>query len=226
MTRALQRERVKRVCEYDGAVFYVEAFRLRRSPCHWCSRNCWHKSTRTGEERQCAICGSTFYVGRSALGHRQSRWCSTKCSRIQQRKGLVRECRTCGKTFYVQRGHLKKSVGNGFYCSTRCTGPHKAELKRGIYFIGGIYRLYGANWNTQRALARERDAHTCQDCGLVRKKPSLHVHHIEARRSFGEDFERANRLENLVTLCPRCHAKREHIFAKPSNRQASQNTEA
>ncbi len=49
--------------------------------------------------------------------------------------------------------------------------------------------------------ARERDNHICQDCG---KAPGLffgQVHHIDKNRD-------NNVLENLVTLCTKCHGER------------------
>jgi 5-methylcytosine-specific restriction endonuclease McrA len=49
---------------------------------------------------------------------------------------------------------------------------------------------------------------------------ALHVHHIERKESFrdknGElDYERANRVENLITLCNKCHGRWEGIPLRP-----------
>ncbi|MFB6247703.1 MAG: group II intron maturase-specific domain-containing protein [Salinibacter sp.] len=56
--------------------------------------------------------------------------------------------------------------------------------------------------------ARLRDGNECQakgcDAGGMNKK-SLPVHHIRRRRSEDDD-----RLENMVTLCRRCHRKHHH----------------
>ena len=52
----------------------------------------------------------------------------------------------------------------------------------------------------QRADAIERDKGVCQDCGAA---GSSEVHHITHRAKGGSD-----ELENLITLCPTCHAKR------------------
>ncbi len=67
---------------------------------------------------------------------------------------------------------------------------------------------YGSNWEEQKRLARQRDQYRCQLCGVLEKDKAHHVHHKTPFRSFLDPFE-ANRLENLITLCPSCHRKLE-----------------
>ncbi len=67
---------------------------------------------------------------------------------------------------------------------------------------------YGPNWETQNRLARTRDQNTCQNCGAHGAGVILHVHHKIPFRQW-PSYEQANRLENLVTLCPVCHRKAE-----------------
>jgi DEAD/DEAH box helicase domain-containing protein len=69
---------------------------------------------------------------------------------------------------------------------------------------------YGPNWQKQRMAARERDNHTCQNCGLPENGRFHDVHHKIPFRAF-EHFAEANRLENLVTLCPTCHRRAEVV---------------
>lgn len=69
---------------------------------------------------------------------------------------------------------------------------------------------YGSNWEQQRNLARARDNYTCQVCGLSEGRFQHHVHHKTPFRQF-TSFQPANRLENLITLCPACHRKAEGI---------------
>jgi DEAD/DEAH box helicase domain-containing protein len=71
---------------------------------------------------------------------------------------------------------------------------------------------YGPNWPTQRDAARARDGHRCRQCGAPEREDRHHdVHHITPFRAFGyipganDGYELANRLENLITLCPTCH---------------------
>ncbi len=63
---------------------------------------------------------------------------------------------------------------------------------------------YGPNWEDQRLAARQRDGFTCQHCGKRETYQEHHVHHKTPFRRF-ESFQQANRLENLITLCPSCH---------------------
>ena len=76
------------------------------------------------------------------------------------------------------------------------------------------YLYYGPNWPAQRKRALERDNHQCQtpDCEfnaethLDRFGCGLAVHHIIPLRSYIDergniDYERANALRNLVTVC-------------------------
>ncbi len=67
---------------------------------------------------------------------------------------------------------------------------------------------YGAAWPQARDAARARDRYTCQSCGLVEDGRSHDVHHKVPFRSFDSAAE-ANRLENLMTLCPACHRRAE-----------------
>lgn len=74
---------------------------------------------------------------------------------------------------------------------------------------------YGPNWRAQRKKALERDGYTCQKCGKKadphRWWKKVHVHHKRKIRLHYDgrtgkiDYENANRLSNLVTLCKRCH---------------------
>jgi DEAD/DEAH box helicase domain-containing protein len=81
---------------------------------------------------------------------------------------------------------------------------------------------YGPNWPEQRKAARARDGFRCQGCGSVELPGHEHdVHHKIPFRSFVADplrreglpaheaWQVANRLENLVTLCPGCHRRAE-----------------
>ncbi len=75
---------------------------------------------------------------------------------------------------------------------------------------------YGPDWVAQRDQARARDKHRCRRCGAPEREGKGHdVHHITPFRAFGyvpgsNDLHRvANRLENLMTLCPSCHQQAE-----------------
>ena len=68
---------------------------------------------------------------------------------------------------------------------------------------------YGPGWNRLREAVRRRDGYRCQVCGTVEISGRQHdVHHKVPFRSHGA-VEDANRMENLITLCPACHRKVE-----------------
>ncbi len=75
---------------------------------------------------------------------------------------------------------------------------------------------YGPNWSAQRDAARQRDGNRCRTCGLPERNGRQHdVHHIRPFREFGyipgenEAYIQANVLDNLLTLCTRCHRRAE-----------------
>jgi len=87
------------------------------------------------------------------------------------------------------------------------------------------WREYGDNWEEQRQKALERDNYTCQtpDCEWTQEAHreeftrGLHVHHIRPLSAFGDvenevNFERANRLDNLITVCVEHH----HLWERAS----------
>lgn len=86
---------------------------------------------------------------------------------------------------------------------------------------------HGPNWYRQRKLALERNGCVCQMPGCPidhethRKRwdRDLSVHHITPLGTYIDsdvvlDYERANRLENLIKLCQHHYQKREQ-FAPP-----------
>jgi DEAD/DEAH box helicase domain-containing protein len=87
---------------------------------------------------------------------------------------------------------------------------------------------YGPDWPLIRVAVRTRDGFRCQVCGAPEAGREHDVHHKIPFRAFmrervatASDFnaqrsetlhygiERANRLDNLITLCPTCHHKAE-----------------
>jgi len=80
----------------------------------------------------------------------------------------------------------------------------KAHNWRGGVSSAAELHLHGWEWRLRRQECYERDSRTCQDCGATPKPPQrLNAHHLISRDRGGSD-----ELENLVTLCVRCHQKR------------------
>ncbi|MBV6396591.1 MAG: hypothetical protein HFACDABA_02191 [Anaerolineales bacterium] len=67
---------------------------------------------------------------------------------------------------------------------------------------------YGPDWASIRERVRARDGFRCQMCGLPENERQHDVHHKIPFRQFASHME-ANRLDNLITLCPSCHRKAE-----------------
>jgi DEAD/DEAH box helicase domain-containing protein len=68
---------------------------------------------------------------------------------------------------------------------------------------------YGPGWNRLRDSVRKRDGYRCQVCGTVESENRQHdVHHKIPFRQF-RSLAEANRMDDLVTLCPACHHKAE-----------------
>lgn len=67
---------------------------------------------------------------------------------------------------------------------------------------------YGKDWPRLREAVRARDGYACQVCGLPENGRQHEVHHKQPFRQFASSAE-ANRMNNLVTLCPACHRKAE-----------------
>jgi DEAD/DEAH box helicase domain-containing protein len=67
---------------------------------------------------------------------------------------------------------------------------------------------YGPDWEAQKQRARHRDGYRCQLCGEPESGRAHHVHHKIPFRAFSTAVE-ANKLTNLITLCPRCHRRAE-----------------
>ncbi len=75
---------------------------------------------------------------------------------------------------------------------------------------------YGPDWLQVRDAVLERDERRCRRCGALERSGRSHeVHHIRPFREFGyvpgenRNDREANRLDNLITLCPACHHRAE-----------------
>lgn len=182
----------------------------------------------------CAWCGSTI----SATPHRHESherlFCNSQCHARWMSEYRVAEacpawdggdveliCEQCGKVYEVAEYLTEKSK----YCSVECTAEARSENYSGVdapRWDGGWVEYYGPNWRTQRERARKRDGMECRYCGMgddehvVEYGCKLPVHHIQPVRSFKpfdtlEDYESANRLPNLITLCIPHHREAERV---------------
>jgi len=65
-------------------------------------------------------------------------------------------------------------------------------------------------WSMIRNEVLKRDNYICQICGYI-GNTKLHVHHILKRKNGGTDH-----LDNLLTICPKCHASAERKLYNPN----------
>lgn len=197
----LSRRRPDPTCEVCGKVFPF----LKGGKNRFCSQECWRAAQRNRVVKSCEVCGKTFDVVPSKAPHV---FCCSRACRVKRMHALL-TCRQCGKTVEVRR-HVVNDGKNKGFCSYACA----AEWQKGenhSNWQGGHDKWRGPNWKRQRYEARKRDNYTCQHCGVTEEQLGrpLDVHHITPWREFNGDYKTANRLSNLVSLCPSCHTSCE-----------------
>lgn len=219
-----------RTCANCGEAFYEDYAKK------YCSEACRRRGVsfegeanpnyRGGKDTaECEICGASFeyYSSEKAgrfcpecvenepwqrpptiRGAEHPRWSGGK---------VQRECVICGDT--VER-YPSGFVSEVVLCSEPCrrtwlsgafTGEGHPNWK------GGGNEAYGSGWGELREEALERDGRSCVACGKTREEIGRNpdVHHIVPVRWFAESNEHtreeAHRLENVVSLCVKCHRK-------------------
>lgn len=163
----------------------------------------------------CEICKSNFKVKK--YRRNTARFCSSSCYGIHQstsrlgigRKRIIVQCDICGSDIEKQPSAVKAHN----FCGRQCFGLWRSSPKwcgeNNPSWLGGNSDYRGPNWKEQRAKALERDSNTCQHCGIF--DIGLHVHHIKPYHLF-DSYLKANRMENLISLCPGCHSASDNLF--------------
>lgn len=179
----------------------------------------WRKGTGKVLTTTCLVCEKPFTIPLWRTRFGVGKTCSVVCRSVWltsiRSQTVIIQCAACGKEV---RRQPHASTGDRF-CSRGCANDRN-RLKTGENnpnWRGGRVIYYGLNWKEQRRLARERDGHTCQRCGITEAVygQELDVHHIKAFRHFGyivsgnDNYLTANDLTNLVSLCMRCHKEVE-----------------
>lgn len=195
---------------------------------HWADTTPSQKENRsTMVDVECDHCGELTEKREHQLRRFNNVYCSPECqyavlskqtgeeSRAWKGGKVEIECETCGETRKVKRVEQDKSR----FCSQDCMLEWRSKAFTGEghprWNPNSEEIYYGPNWPEQRRKARERDDHECQVCGLGKERHKekygcIHgVHHIQKFKTFGS-YEEANRLDNLITLCHRCHPYVEH----------------
>ena len=90
-------------------------FRPRRAEQRFCSRNCWHSTTRNAN-KDCGCCGKSFKAK-----YAQQQYCSVQCKNTAITKDKTVICAVCKVEF--QRPHGKAQA----YCSKSCSNKARRE---------------------------------------------------------------------------------------------------
>lgn len=166
----------------------------------------------------CINCGKEF----ETWTYRQQKCCSKRCASkmstghpkpTKQRPDnfVTKKCLICKKPYTIHKIFIEKRKSN--FCSRDCQAEYFSIERRGERnpnWTGGHTSDYGPNWERQKRKAKKRDNYTCQVCGYIKYgKRKIDTHHIKPYKDFNGDWERANQLDNLITLCKKCHPKVE-----------------
>lgn len=179
---------------------------------HFVGENASRKSPRI--KVTCRNCGKVFEKTPYTKNLVKNHYCSHKCRSEHGR--ITKPCTICNKPISAWKS--RESYVTNFFCSRRCFSEW-----RSINMVGennpsyaGGKNYYGPNWKRQRREARKRDNYKCQSCGITEKKlgRELDVHHIKPFKSFccteeNKKYKEANKLTNLISLCPSCHKAAE-----------------
>lgn len=134
------------------------------------------------------------------------------CSKECQKRRVECTCEGCGENFTVRQC---EAVGRRF-CGGECRIAWFASAfvgEQSPQWRGGSVENYGASWEQAREAARARDDYRCQECEVSENDlpEQLSVAHIVAFRFYGiAAHDLANRLDNLRSLCRRCHLRFDH----------------
>ena len=215
-------------CSQCGEAFEKLPSQAERSDNHFCSNECQGKFKSERVVVECDYCGGEIEKTPSQVSERN--FCNLECLHEWRSEtsngGLVGEnhpdyigekeytCENCDGRFTVKLGEEYRKKTCSDECAQELVSEKNDHLSEYWYgednprWKGGKKNFYGSNWQEQRRKAIQRDNERCVDCGSVE---DLHVHHIIPIKEFDEDYESANDLDNLVTLCRGCHNKWEKI---------------
>lgn len=216
-------------CAYCGKERRETKTRANKQENFFCDHECFgnYQSQITGEDHpnytseivECEWCGDDVERTQSNIESAENNFCSNSCQaefQREERKGdwshlweggsIETTCANCDNTIYREQWQYEEY--DRHFCDLKCFGEHKSANS-----LDNCLN-YGEQWMEQRKKALEADDYECQVCGLTESSHkdefgmSLHVHHKTPLRKF-EDIGEAHDLQNIVTLCCRCHRKAE-----------------
>lgn len=206
--------RVEIKCNRCGKKTMVHQFRIELFSAVFCSRDCSskHRIKNHIYKMDCSICGIGIAKNRPFTG--KMAICSQACmnaARAMSARKVAVKCSQCNTV--IQKFPSRRNESGKYFCGAQCRAEYITGENNPAFSTGcGKYPRYGSNWKRQRRLALIRDAHACQLCGKQKqdtKKRELQVHHKIPVSAFSGQWEKANELANLITLCRPCHYKAE-----------------
>jgi 5-methylcytosine-specific restriction endonuclease McrA len=115
-------------------------------------------------------------------------------------------CRACRKRIRLPSWVAEQGLSLHF-CDDACRKRWEQEAEQGPPVrLSGRPGFRGGNWEDLTARVRARDGGQCRRCGVGEGTlgRQLDVHHVVPFRMF-RTADEANRIDNLIAVCPSCH---------------------
>lgn len=165
--------KITKICEGCGNPFEIPRYRSFR---RFCSRQCWGKYVKD----------NGLYIGENSPSFGRE---------ISKDVRLVMSERS--KLLWQNSEYRRRNLV--------LLDKYRFEFgERNPSWQGGkSFEEYGQEFNDElRNKVRERDNHTCQECGYTEEQLgyTLSCHHIDYNK-------KNNRMDNLISLCRSCHSK-------------------
>lgn len=189
--------RLVKICPTCGKEFTT----IKSKDLKYCCKECADKAKE--KVNTCDRCGKV-------LDNKWAKYCPDCLKQVKHDNNYNRvetKCAYCGKPLSVIPSRFNSN--EYCYCDSTCMAKdyeRRFSGENSPTWKGGK-RHYKGGWLKARDKARERDNYTCQRCGLTEDEQGsqMDVHHIRNYRLFSDKTE-ANKLDNLVCLCHKCHS--------------------
>jgi len=190
-------KKIKKICINCNKEYMVWNYRKNSL---FCSNSCKYKYKQI--VLVCHECGKKFVNGKTQVSGKLH-FCSRKCRYKNNDYRLSISESQKGKIISIEQRQKQSETMRGRHLSPNTEFKSK-ELNP--HYKGGTSKIRGNDWVIQRRKALERDKFTCKRCGI---KNDLIVHHIVPYK-----ISKDNSLENLITLCRKCHIIHERRYSK------------
>lgn len=175
----------------------------------YCSRRCinlarWNADTPNGRTIICVCeyCGKQWTTTRSEENRRGAKTCSVVCRNAQIGEKLKNRTFSDDTLRKMSESQQNKTL----------TAEHRANIGKGVAGSRNRFWKDGRSYDkddygglfteTLKTTVRRRDGNFCQECNTTTAH-DLHVHHID-------DNKLNNDIDNLISLCQRCHSVIHH----------------